>query len=220
MDVIIDSKEKNRVKKGKDFFMENGHNVTVESLGVGDYLFDGQVVFEYKKLDDFISSVNDGRVFNQAINQFELFPFHYVIIEVSDKKLSDKLQELYFKNKKDRFSKKKWVGAVASLNSFTNVIFAPTERKCFELMELQASKCLESSLLVRKVPKSTGNIAFKVLCYCVGNVGEKKAELIVDELGLVSYRDVLGISYADLIKIKGIGDKTASNIVCELGNNE
>lgn len=219
MKIKIDSKEKGRVNSSKKFYADKGHDVSVESLEIGDYIFDDRVVFEYKRLDDFISSVSEGRVFNQAISQFENFPFHYVIIEVSDKKLNDKLKELYFK-RKVVFSKKQYVGAIASLNSFTTVIFAPTERKCFELMETQASKCLESKYLVKKHPKSTGNIAFKVLCYCVDNVGKKRAELIVDELDLVSYRDVLNISYDDLINIRGIGDKTASEIVLELGNYE
>ena len=215
MKIKIDSKEKGRVESSKKYYTDAGHDVSVESLGVGDYLFDDEVVFEYKTVDDFIKSIKDGRVFNQAISQFEKYTYHYVVIEVDDKKLQKALDKEY--RRKSYFSRKNWNGAVNRLNSFTKVITASTERKCFELMEEQAGFCLDSKYLVKKLPKSTGSSAFKFLCYCTDDVGAKRAELIVDELDLVSYKDLLDVGYDDLVAIRGIGDKIASSIMKSIG---
>ena len=210
--IKIDAKEKSRVKTGLDFYKE--FNVSVENLPVGDYLFNDKVVFEYKTTKDFISSIKKGNVFNQAINQFESFPFHYVVIEVDDNKLQKALKAEY--RRRSYFSRKNWNGAVNCLNSFTNVIMASTEKKCFQLMLDQARFCLDGKYLVKKFPKSTGSSAFKHLCYCVDSVGDKRAELITEELGLSTLEDLLGIGYDDLVRINGIGDKTARSILDEL----
>ena len=81
--VKIDSREKNRIKQATQYFKEQGLEVTVEELEVGDYIFtDGNdsVVFEFKLVADFIASIQDGRVFNQCIEQSENFNHHFCII--------------------------------------------------------------------------------------------------------------------------------------------
>lgn len=216
MYVKVDAKEKGRVKTSVDFFEERGHDVEVLSLPVGDYVFDDKVVFEYKTINDFINSIKKGNVFNQAINQYECFPFHYVIIEGSDKKLKRALDKEYrrAKNNKKCFSKKNWNGAIDKLCTFTTLVFDDTENKCFKRMENIAEMCLESKYLVRKYNnKTTGSSAFKYLCYCVDDVGEKRAELITDTLCLEGLSDLLNLTYDDLVGIKGIGDKTALSIM-------
>lgn len=212
MKVIIDSKEKSRVKSSFQYYADKGYYVSVESLPVGDYIFNNSVVFEYKRLEDFIQSIKDGRVFNQSINQFENFIYHYVLIETSDKKLQSYLKKSYYSGY-NRFSRKQYDGAIQRLNTYTTVIFAATEKKAFELMENQAQKCLETPYLVKSYPKTTGSPAFKWLCYCTDEVGNKRAELITEHLDLYSLEDLLTVTYEDLINIKGIGESTTNNIL-------
>ena len=211
MNIKVDSKEQGRVDSAVAYYTDKGHDVSVESLPVGDYIFEDKIVFEYKRLEDFAKSIHDGRVFNQSINQFENFDYHFVLIETSDKKLQSFLKKSYYTGHK--FSRKQYDGAIQRLNTYTTVIYAATEKKAFELMLNQAFKCLDSKYLVKSYPKTTGSPAFKYLCYCVDDVSNKRAELIVDNLGLYSLNDVLDLTYDDLINIKGIGESTVEKIM-------
>ena len=121
------------------------------------------------------------------------------------------MKKSYYTNHK--FTRKQYDGAIQRLNTYTTVIFAASENKAFELMENQAVKCLDSKYLVKSYPKTTGSPAFKYLCYCVDDVSKKRAELIVDKLGLYSLIDLLKLSYDDLIDIKGIGEATSEKIM-------
>ena len=212
MKIVIDSKEKKRVKTSKEYYAEKGHDVSVDMLNVGDYLFNDKVVFEYKRLNDFVSSIKDGRVFNQSINQYEKYPYHFVLIETSDKKLQSLLKKSYYSGY-NKFTRKQYDGAIQRLNTYTTVIFAATERKAFELMENQAIKCLDTHYLVKSFPKTTGSSAFKYLVYCVDDVNEKRARLITETLNLSTLNDLLTLSFDDLVNIKGIGDSTAEKIM-------
>ena len=99
--VRIDSREKDRKERANIFYSGKGHDAKVEMLEVGDYLFDDQVVFEYKEISDFMSSVLNESLFNEAANQSLRYPYHYVVIvgDVKD----------YVKSRWG-FSKSKWKG--------------------------------------------------------------------------------------------------------------
>ena len=56
MNIIIDSREKGRRERASTYYTNKGHKANVETLDVGDYLFDDRVVFEYKIMSDFMSS--------------------------------------------------------------------------------------------------------------------------------------------------------------------
>ncbi len=74
------------------------NSVSIEELDTGDYIFEenGQkAVFEYKTMPDFINSVMEGRVFNQAIDQQREFANHFVIIEGTDEDRKKICDELY-----------------------------------------------------------------------------------------------------------------------------
>lgn len=81
--VYIDNREQKRIKSATQYYTEQGLEVEVKELEIGDYIFtDGEnsVCFEYKEINDFITSINDGRVFNQAINMAENYDYHFVVI--------------------------------------------------------------------------------------------------------------------------------------------
>ena len=48
--VAIDNREQDRVDKAKEYYLKQGLDITVSTLTTGDYLFNDQVVFEYKTL--------------------------------------------------------------------------------------------------------------------------------------------------------------------------
>ena len=82
--VVVDSRESG-VRRGvavRGFLLE-GCECRVAGLEFGDYLFDGVVVWEYKTVADFVSSLFDESLFNEVFNQSEHYPFSFVIVEGS-----------------------------------------------------------------------------------------------------------------------------------------
>lgn len=214
MDVRIDFHEKKRVNKAREYYEDEcGFNVSVERLDTGDFVFDDKVVFEYKTISDFFNSIRDGRVFDEALRQKEVYPYHFVIIEGTDKVRQNELYKLYKLGV--RFNMKQYYGAVARLNTYTNVIYAPNSRKAFQIMKCQSEKCLDSKPIVRVPNSTTSNPAFNLLMF-MPDIRESRAKLLIDELDLYNYQDLSELTYDKLVGVKGIGDKTAKNILNSL----
>ncbi|MBR0369733.1 MAG: hypothetical protein IJH63_03275 [Methanobrevibacter sp.] len=214
MKVFIDTRETDRIRPAMFFYATN-NDVSVEELLIGDYIFeeDGkQTVFEYKTMSDFINSVTEGRVFNQAIDQQSQFLYHFVIIEGTDEEMQKICSDRYYSTQLS-FSKAQFYGAIARLNTFTTVIRVPNRKTAFEVMEQQAKKCFDDKAVAKSFPKSEGNAAFRFLCYCCQGVGSKTAEKIVHELKLNNLKDVIDLKKDDLISLSGIGDAKATNIL-------
>ncbi len=214
MKVIIDSRETDRIRPAMFYFSLN-NSVSIEELDTGDYIFEenGQkAVFEYKTMSDFINSVTEGRVFNQAIDQQREFANHFVIIEGTDEDRKKICDELYYSSGVS-FTKAQFYGAVARLNTFTTVLRVPNRKTAFEVMEQQAIKCFDDKAVAKVFPKSEGNPAFRYLCYCCQGVGSKTAEKIVNELKLNNLEDIISLKKDDLMKIYRIGESTADNLL-------
>ena len=64
MQIIIDDREPPEI--GEILRCQNGCVVRIQRLELGDYLVDGKFLFERKTMMDFVSSVIDGRLLNQA----------------------------------------------------------------------------------------------------------------------------------------------------------
>ena len=161
---------------------------------------------------DFINSVTEGRVFNQAIDQQREFMNHFVIVEGTEEDRKTVTDELYYSTGLT-FTKKQFYGAITRLNTFTTVIRVPNRKTAFEVMEQQAKKCFDEKAIAKVFPKSEGNSAFRFLCYCCQGVGPVTAEKIVEELKLKNLEDVMNLTKTDLMKINRIGDVTASSIL-------
>ena len=214
MRVYIDTRETDRIKPAMFYFSKN-NSVSVVELESGDYIFvdDGKrVVFEYKTMEDFITSVNEGRVFNQAIDQQSQFLYHFVIIEGTDEEMQKICSDRYYSTGVS-FSKSQFYGAIARLNTFTTVLRVPNRKTAFELMEVQSKKCMDEKAVAKSFPKSEGNAAFRYLCYCCNRIGSNTAEKIVDELSLNNLEDIIALKRDDLTSIYGIGDATADTIL-------
>lgn len=210
MRIIIDSREQERGLRAAEYFKDKGHDVIIEELTVGDYLFADKTVFEYKRIDDFFQSLNDNRLWNQAINQYETYDYHYVIVEMN-KKVLGKLKKRW-KRKELITNNERYDGMVAELNVFTNVIEKETERQCFKSMLKVAEKVCKNKMLIHKPELKTANPAENWLTMVKG-VGSETASLISDSCGADCLHDLLRLRKEDLVSIKGIGDKTADVIL-------
>ena len=214
MDIFVDNREKrSRIEHAREYYKKQNDNVTVKELPFGDYIFDNQVVYEYKTISDFVQSVKSGRVFNQAIDQSTTYPYHFVIIVATERERRGYFNKLKHLGNSDLyFSEKHYLGAVARLNTYTTVIEAKTEKEAFNIMRIQARKCLDNKQIVKRLEKKTDNPAFNWLM-SIKHIGDETAKLVVNELNLYSLYDLLQVENNDLQAIDGIGSKTAGIIM-------
>lgn len=208
--IDIDFREhSSRIEKAKAFYEANSDNVNVKELLVGDYVFDNQVCYEYKEFHDFINSVIDKRVFNQALSMSESYPYHFVVIVASDRERYDYLRNY------NAFGWDHYEGAIARLNTITTVKECPTETRAIHYMRRQAMKCLDGRKITKQLKTKTDNPAYNWLCGVHG-IGDDTAELITESLDLYSLDDLMSLDCDTLQGIKGIGKEKSRIVMCSI----
>ena len=212
MKITIDTREQNRIKTATEYYKQQGHEVEIQEEQVGDYIFNEKVVFEFKTISDFVSSIQSGRVFNQAINQSESFDYHFVIIQGDE---HSRAKALAMSRNYHEVTYFQYLGAIASLNRYTTVIesYSPFINEAYYRMMITAKKCLQNKPIVKKFPRKDKNPAFNYLAYCIYGVSAKRAKDIVYTCHLKTMEDLFNLTHQDLTKIDGIGDNLADRIL-------
>lgn len=216
MKVAISDKEQSRIPQAEKYYQELGLEVTVENLQYGDYVFDNKVAVEYKTMADFIASIQDNRVFNEAINQAEHFDWHYVLIHGNEHERTKCLAMTKHYQPVTIFQ---YHGAIASINRYSTVIecYTPWINEAFYKMYIQAKKDLSNKPIIKKFPKKDKNTAFNFLCHDVYGINWKKAKTIVETLNLHTKKDLDQLTKEKLTNVDGIADKTAEKILKAIG---
>ena len=216
MKVYIDSREKDRIKTATKYYTDElKQEVEVKELPIGDYIFtDGEnsVCFEFKLINDFITSISNGRVFNQAINMAENYDYHFVVIRGTE---SERAKYLAISKNYQTVTVFQYHGAIASLNRYTTVIesYTPYINEAYYRMYIQAKKCLQNRPIVRKFEKKHKTPALNYLTYCIYGLNYKRAKLITDTYDLHSLNDLNTLTIDKLKEIDGIGENTAKRIM-------
>ena len=223
MKLLIDNREdKKRINSATRFFESSTYKVSSQKLPIGDYVFDDKVVFEYKTPSDMINSIMDGRIFKQANNMLQ-YPFSYVIVvgNVADE-INRRNEPKYYNkyNKMRSFTIKSYLGALARLYTYSNVIHVDNNQQAWILMKYLVEKLLTDNKDVKAIDKPhfklTDPIATFLGCIYVNDtqrISSKQAILIREYLHLETLHDLLSIEYEDLVDIKGIGSKTAKAVM-------
>ena len=215
LSVTIDSREQDRIRSSSQYYKEQGLEVSVEELQVGDYIFsDGKdkVVFEFKLVSDFVSSIQSGRVFNQCIEQAENFNHHFCLIHGD---LATRSKCLAMTKHYRPVTVFQYISAICSINRYSTVIqvSSPFINESYYTMMTQAKKCLSDKPIVKKFNRKNKNPAFNYLCYCVYGLNHRRASDIIKECELNTLEDLLYLRHEDLTKIDGIGEKLADKII-------
>jgi len=216
--VQIDSREQSRVKSATEYYEQQGLEVEVCELEIGDYLFDNKVVFEFKTISDFVSSIQEGRVFNQAINMAENYNWTFVVIQGDE---HARAKALAMSRNYHEITYFGYLGAIASLNRYTTVIesYSPFINEAYYRMMITAKKCLQNKPIVKKFARKHKNSAMNYLTYCVYGLNWKRSHDIVTLLELNTLEDLLNVTHQQLTSIPGIGDKMADRIIDTLNND-
>lgn len=211
MKVVIDSREKNRIQLAKEYYKKQGFTVETQQEKIGDYIFNDQVVMEFKTWPDFMSSITDGRLWNESINQIENFEMHFIVIHGTNRDYNAAFDH-------NSLTEKQVTGAIARLLTYTKIIRGTgTLDDTFELMKVTAEKCLDDKTLVRAFDTKTPNYAFNVLAYTIDDIKGERAKAIVNFLGLQTLQDVCDLTYDKLIQVPGIGEVLANKIITAIG---
>ena len=211
--VQISDKEQSRIKQAEQYFgKELGLETEVCDLQYGDYVFDHKVAVEYKTMSDFIASIQDNRVFNEAINQAENYDWHYVLIHGNE---HDRSKCLAMTKHYVPVTIFQFHGSIASINRYSTVIecYSPWINEAFYKMYIQAKKDLSQKPIVKKFPKKHKNPCFNWLAYCNYGISSKKATAIIKTLNLQTLEDLQKLTIDQLTTVDGIGKKNAEKII-------
>ena len=199
--MVIDERER---KSGiPDLLKEVGVMVEMKNLPVGDYIVAPETVIERKSVHDFISSVFDGRLFDQCNRLKEHFESPAIIIEGNiDEVLKITENPLVF------------YGAVSSvvLDFKIPVIPTPNASNTAKLLVAMCARQGKTKGPFLKKIRKGGDVQrqqLSVLCSLPG-VGEKLASRMLGKFG--SPAKSLNASIVELSKIEGMGESRAQKI--------
>lgn len=227
--VKIDEREKkSRIKSAVKFFEKMGYSTSVETLPVGDYVFGDRICFEYKSANDMIGSIKDSRVFRQARNMNQ-YDYSYVIVVGSvPKQINMDNKQAYWRKDSKRFGNanftvKAWLGAYARLETYSDVLVVENDQQCWQLMELLVSKILMDNVDVKMIDRPQNGlinpIASYLSCIYVNDTQRlpTKTALKIVEFLKENEKSLLDLNRDDLLKISGIGNKTAEAVLDAIG---
>ena len=199
--IVVDEREK---KSGiPDILKGIGINLEIKTLPVGDYIVAPETVVERKTISDLVSSVFDGRLFDQCNRLKEHYQFPILLIE-GDLDEIEKLTENPFV----------FYGAISSIAIDFKIPVIPTPN-AYHTSKLLVSMCSRKDTIsgpfIKKIRKSNNlqKQQLSILCSLPG-VGEKTAIRMLEKFG--TPLNVLSSSTTELSKVTGLGEARAKNI--------
>ncbi|MDE1769979.1 MAG: heavy metal resistance protein CzcA [Thaumarchaeota archaeon] len=199
--MVVDEREQ---KSGiPDLLKQIGVKVEMMNLPVGDYIVAPETVVERKSVSDFISSVFDGRLFDQCNRLKEHFEHPTIIIEGNVDEIDEITENpLVF------------YGAMSSVVLDFKIPVIPTPNAS-HTAKLLISMCARQGTVkgpfLKKIRKS-GDLQQQQLSILTSlpGVGEKLASRMLEKFGSPSAS--LNASSVELSKINGMGEARAQKI--------
>jgi len=199
--IVVDEREK---KSGIPGLLKGiGINLEIKTLPIGDYIVAPESVVERKTISDLVSSIFDGRLFDQCNRLKEHYQFPILLIEGN----IDKIEEL-------TENPLVFYGAISSiaLDFKIPVIHTPNASLTAKLlMSMWSRKDASKGPFIKKIRKSNDvqKQQLSILCSLPG-VGEKTAIRMLEKFG--TPLKALSSSTTELSKISGLGETRAKKI--------
>lgn len=215
MNLIIDHREKDRIKLATQYYTKQKLDVSVGELTVGDFLFidgDKQAIFEYKTVLDMVSSIQDNRVFNQVNTLSEEYHNRFLVIHGTEQERAKALAMT--RNYGQRITVYQYISALARLSKYITIIQVNTPYidECFFTMLEYTRKTFDEGELYHRFQRKNRNPALNFLMSIYG-LSHKRSKLIVDTYNLESLTDLMTLSEEQLMEIDGIGKSTSEKIM-------
>ncbi len=184
---------------------ESGLRVVRKNLSIGDYVISNEIVVERKSAYDFVHSLFDGRLFDQARRLREAYGSAIIIIEGNPVRL-----------RRYRKMTKQIYAAISSLlvDYDIKIIYSDNVEHTAIIIESLARRLLKSrrtAVVLHKKPKlETIQEQQLYIIQSFPSIGAKTAEKILEYFG--SLREFCNASISDLSRVEGIGAKKAEQI--------
>jgi len=199
--IVVDEREK---KSGiPDLLRAVGINLEIKTLPVGDYIVAPETIIERKSVSDLISSIFDGRLFDQCNRLKEHFAHPVILMEGNVEEIEQIVENpLVF------------YGAISAVAIDFKIPIIPTP-SATHTAKMLVSMCSRKDSLrgpfLKKIKKSDdlSRQQLSVLCSLPG-IGEKLATRMLAKFGSPS--KTLNASLADLAKVEGLGEARAKKI--------
>ena len=199
--IVVDEREK---KSGiPDLLKSIGINVEMKMLPIGDYIVAPETIVERKSIQDLISSVFDGRLFDQCNRLKNNFDFPIILIEGDINTIKDLTENPFV-----------FYGAISSI-AIDFKIPIITTLDSFHSAKLLTAMCSKKEQskgpFIKKIRKSNDirKQQLSILCSLPG-VGEKTAIRLLEKFGIPL--KVFSASITELSKISGLGEARAKKI--------
>jgi ERCC4-type nuclease len=173
-------------------------------LEVGDYLIrhgSFEISVERKDIRDYVSSIINGRLFNQLYNLSANFEKSFIFI-IGDFGLVDK-----------RIDRRAFIGSLISIalkeagGTIHAIQLGNDEEFCLALRYLNNQ--LESGKL-KAIPRAKRGSDATAMLMAIPGIGEEKARRLLEKFGNI--HRIVNASMAELMKTEGIGKKQARRI--------
>ena len=199
--IVIDVREK---KSGiPDLLKAVGVNIEIKTLPIGDYIVAPETVVERKSIQDLLSSIFDGRLFDQCSRLKEHFQHPIILMEGN-------VDEIDFITENPLI----FYGALSTIAIDFKIPIIPTS-SASHTAKLLVSMCSrkESSKgpFLKKIKKSNDLQRQQLSSLCsLPGVGEKTAIRMLKKFG--SPLQVFTAPYTELSKVEGLGASRAKKI--------
>lgn len=199
--IVVDERER---KSGiPDLLKAVGVNLEIKTLPIGDYIVAPETVVERKTISDLISSIFDGRLFDQCDRLKEHFAYPIILMEGNVDTVEQIVENPFV-----------FYGALSTLAIDFKIPIIPTPNAAHTaklLIAMCSRKEITKGPYLKKIKKSNNlqRQQLSVLCSLPG-VGEILAARMLERFG--SPAKTLNASFADLAKVPGLGEARAKKI--------
>lgn len=199
--IVVDERER---KSGiPDLLKAIGINLEVKTLPIGDYIVAPETIVERKSVSDLISSIFDGRLFDQCDRLKENFAHPIILMEGNVDEIDSLVENPFV-----------FYGALSTIAIDFKIPIIPTSSASHTaklLVSMCSRKDVTKGPFLKKIRKSDDvqKQQLSVLCSLPG-IGEKLAVRMLQKFG--SPTRTLNASLSELSKIDGLGEARAKKI--------
>ena len=200
--IVADHREKNnRIVKE---LIDAGISVKTAQLATADYVISGKVGVELKKVPDFVASIIDGRILDQIRELKNSFPKAVLIIEGEE--------DIYSVRNVHANAIRGMLASVV-LDFHVPVLYTKNPQDTAALLAVMAKreqgKEIDFALHQLKPKSIREQQEFIVAAF--PNIGLQTAKTLLEHFG--SIKNLVNATEEQLTALKGIGDKTAQQLV-------
>ncbi|MBI2581920.1 DEAD/DEAH box helicase [Candidatus Woesearchaeota archaeon] len=200
--VLADHREKNnRIVKE---LIDAGVSVKTAQLTTADYVVSGKVGVELKKVPDFVASIIDGRILDQVRDLKNSFQKAVLIIEGEE--------DIYSVRNVHANAIRGMLASIV-LDFHVPVLYTKNPQDTAALLAVMAKreqgKEIDFALHSLKPKSVREQQEFIVAAF--PNIGTQTAKTLLEHFG--SIKNLVNATEAQLTELKGIGDKTAQQLV-------